>query len=457
MTAIARPARAQAPSRPRLLQAVIDAFQQPDIRRKLLYTIGLLIVFRFVAHVPIPGVNSSVLEQAFENNAILGFLNLFSGGALRQLSVAALGVYPYITASIVMQLLVPIIPSLQALSREGEQGRNRIQLYTHYLAVPMALAQGYAQLVILDQSANGVLTYDVSLTGPGALPTLSAVVSMAAGTMFLVWLGELITENGIGNGVSLIIFGGIVAGLPTLLPKIASSSVGFFGIIALLAIGVLVLASIVFMQEAQRRIPVQYARSVFRSGRMYRQSGQSHIPLRVNSAGMIPLIFAFSVVIFPPAAADFLRKQTDTAWVQSLANFIVHWFGPGISRSSAAPGFMITVFFLVVIFTFFYTLVVFQQQNLAENLQKNGGFIPGIRPGRPTGEYIMRVLVRITWAGAIFLGIVAIIPYLVTSFVNVQSLTLSSTGLIIVVGVVLDTMRQLEAQLMMRNYEGFIR
>ena len=455
MTAIARPARparAQAPTRPRLVQAVLDAFQQPDIRRKLLYTIGLLVVFRFVAHVPIPGVNPALLEQAFEDNAILGFLNLFSGGALRNLSVAALGVYPYITASIVIQLLVPIIPSLQAISREGEQGRKRIQLYTHYLAVPMAVAQGYSQLIILEQAGA---VGGVGFTGPEALPTLAAGISMTAGTMFLVWIGELITENGIGNGISLIIFGGIVAGLPTLLPSIASSSVGLFGIGAMLVIGFLVLASIVFVQEAQRRIPVQYARSVFRSGRMYRQSGQSHIPLRVNSAGMIPLIFAFSVVIFPPAFADFLRNQSDIAWVQNAANFIVDWFSP--QSRTASPAFMATIFVMVVIFTFFYTLVIFQQQNLAENLQKNGGFIPGIRPGRPTAEYIMRVLVRITWGGAIFLGIVAIIPYLATSFTDVQQLTLSSSGLIIVVGVVLDTMRQLEAQLMMRNYEGFIR
>lgn len=455
MTAIARPARparAQAPTRPRLLQAVIDAFQQPDIRRKLLYTIGLLVVFRFVAHVPIPGVDKALLEQAFENNAILGFLNLFSGGALRNLSVAALGVYPYITSSIIMQLLVPIIPTLQSLSREGEQGRRQIQRYTHYLAVPMAVVQGYSQLIILEQAGA---VHGVGFTGPDALPTLSAVVSMTAGTMFLVWLGELITENGIGNGISLIIFGGIVAGLPTLLPSIANSSVGFFGIGGLLAIGLLALASIVFVQEAQRRIPVQYARSVFRSGRMYRQSGQSHIPLRVNSAGMIPLIFAFSIVIFPAYAAQYLQDQTDVAWVQNIAGFVVDWFSP--QRRQASPAFLATVFLLVVVFTFFYSLVVFQQQNLAENLQKNGGFIPGIRPGRPTAEYIMRVLVRITWAGAIFLGVIAIVPYLATNFFNVQSLTISSSGLIIVVGVVLDTMRQLEAQLMMRNYEGFIR
>ena len=451
MTTIAR-ARAPQPSRPRLLQAMVDAFGQPDVRQKLLYTIGLLVVFRFVAHVPIPGVNPDLLDQAFQNNAILGFLDLFSGGALRQLSVAAMGVYPYISASIVMNLLIPIVPSLTALSREGEQGRQRIQLYTHYLAVPMALVQGYSQLIILEQA--GAVS-GVGFTGPDALPTISAVISMTAGTMFLVWIGELITENGIGNGISLIIFSGIVAGAPTLIPNILNSNAGLFGLIILLGAGVLVLASIVFMQEAQRRVPVQYARSVFRSGRMYRQSGQSHIPLRVNSAGMIPIIFAFSIVIFPPFVADFLRNQVESGWIVTASDFVVDWFSP--QTQAASPVFMATIFVLVVVFTFFYTLVIDQQQNLAENLQKNGGFIPGIRPGRPTAEYIMRVLVRITWAGAIFLGIVAILPYMATSFLDIQSLRISSSGLIIVVGVVLDTMRQLEAQLMMRNYEGFIR
>ena len=454
----ARTARAQPPGRPRLLQALIDAFQQPDIRQKLLYTIGLLVVFRFVAHIPIPGVNPFFLDQAFDNNAILGFLNLFSGGALRNLSVAALGVYPYITASIIMQLLVPIVPSLQAISREGEQGRNRIQLYTHYLAVPMAVVQGYSQLIILEQAqAVG----GVGFTGPDALPTLSAVISLTAGTMFLVWLGELITENGIGNGISLIIFGGIVAGLPTMIPSIATSSLGLFGIGAMIVIGLFILAAIVFVQEAQRRIPVQYARSVFKSGRMYRQSGQTHVPLRVNSAGMIPLIFAFSIVIFPAAMADFMRNQTDVVWVQNISNFVVDWFSPQGVGNVVSPAFMVTVFLLVMVFTFFYTLVVFQQQNLAENLQKNGGFIPGIRPGRPTAEYIMRVLVRITWAGAIFLGLIAVVPYMlpyvITGLRSNTALTLGSTSLLIIVGVVLDTMRQLESQLMMRNYEGFIR
>lgn len=439
--------RAQQAPRPRLLQAVIDAFQQPDLRRKLLFTFGMLVVFRFVAHVPIPGIDPGLLKQAFENNAILGFLNLFSGGALRNLSVAAMGVYPYITASIIMQIMIPIVPTLQALSKEGEQGRNKIQLYTHWLAVPLAVVQGYSQLIVLERS-NAIS--GVGLTGSEALPTVAAIASMAAGTMFLVWLGELITENGIGNGISIIIFAGIVAGLPSLLPNIASSSVGLAGIGLMVVLIIGLLAAIVFVQEAQRRIPVQYARSLFRGGRMYRQSGATHIPLRVNSAGMIPLIFAYSLVIFPSGAAQAFQGS-DTAWVRNTADFIVNVFTP-----NQAPYYLM-VFVLVVVFTFFYTLVIFQQQNLAENLQKQGGFIPGIRPGRPTQEYIMRVLVRITWAGAIFLGLVAVVPFFVTRLTDVQSLTISSTGLIIVVGVVLDTMRQLEAQLLMRDYGGFIR
>jgi preprotein translocase subunit SecY len=439
--------RTQQAQRPRLLQALVDAFQQPDLRRKLLFTFAMLVVFRFVAHVPIPGIDSKLLKQAFENNAILGFLNLFSGGALRNLSVAALGVYPYITASIIIQIMIPIVPSLQALSKEGEQGHNKIQMYTHYLTVPLAVIQGYSQLIVLQRS--GAIS-GIGLTGSDALPTLSAIISMTAGTMFLVWLGELITENGIGNGVSIIIFSGIVAALPSMLPTIASSSAGLagIGVMVLLIIGLL--AAIVFIQEAQRRVPVQYARSLFRGGRMYRQSGATHIPLRVNSAGMIPLIFAYSLVIFPAGAAQAFQSSS-TPWVKHTADFIVNVFTP-----RGGPYYLM-VFLLVVVFTFFYTLVIFQQQNLAENLQKQGGFIPGIRPGRPTQEYIMRVLVRITWAGGIFLGLVAVVPFFFTRFTNVQQLSISSTGLIIVVGVVLDTMRQLEAQLLMRDYGGFIR
>ena len=455
--------RQAAASRPRLLQAVFDALQQPDIRKKLMFTAAMLVVFRFTAHIPIPGVDPAAIEKAVSQSQILGLFNLFSGGALRRLSVAALGVYPYITASIIMQLVTPIVPSLQNLQKEGEQGRHRLELYQHWMTVPLCFVQGYAQLVILHSqvtsSAGTSAMFNPSISGNDALPTVTALFALTAGTMFLVWIGELITENGIGNGVSVIIFGGIVAGMPSLLNNVFNSSVGIFGIVLLTILAVLLIAAIVFMQEATRKIPVQYAKSVFRAGKMYRQSGQSHIPLRVNSAGMIPLIFAFSIVILPATVFQFVLNSSSTPWIRSVANFFIDTFSPGSggSRSGGSPGFYAAVFILVVAFSFFYTFVTYTQQNLAENLQKQGGFVPGIRPGRPTHDYIQRVLARITWAGAIFLGIVAVIPYLATSWFNVGSLTISSTGLLIVVGVVLDTMKQLEAQLLMRNYEGFIR
>ena len=439
----------QVSERPRLLQAGIDAFQQPDVRRKIVFTIGMLLIFRFVAHIPVPGVDSDALRTVFDGNAILGFMNIFSGGALENLSVAALGVYPYITATIVMQLATPLIPRLQALSQEGEAGRNKLQRYQNYFTVPLAAFQGYAQLVLIQQ-LGGI--ENIGFTGGNALPTLATIFSLVAGTMFLVWLGELISEHGVGNGISLIIFGGIVAGLPSLIGRgvLTGTGAALGGLLLLIGITVAVVALIVYFQEAQRRIPVQYARSTFRGGRMYRQQGQSHIPLRVNSAGMIPLIFAFSIMIFPPLAAQFVSETSDVGWITSIAGFVETALTP------TGLLYWVLVFIMVVVFTFFYAMVLFQQQNLAENLQRQGGFIPGIRPGRPTQEYITRVLMRITWGGAFFLGFVAVLPFFATSLTNVQALQISAAGLLIVVGVVLDTMRQIEAQMVMRNYEGFI-
>lgn len=436
-------------TRPRLLQAGIDAFSQPDVRRKILFTIAMLLVFRFVAHVPVPGVEREALQSTFDDNAILGFLNIFSGGALQNMSVAALGVYPYITATIVMQLATPLIPRLQALSQEGESGRQRIQLYQHWMTVPLAAFQGYAQLLLI-QSFGGISSIGFGVDT--ALPTIATLFTMVAGTMFLVWLGELITESGVGNGVSLIIFGGIVAGMPGLVGRglLTSSGTALGSILLLTAITLAVVALIVYFQEAQRRIPVQYARSSIKGGRMYRQQGQSHVPLRVNSAGMIPLIFAFSIMIFPPVVAQFVATTADVGWVVSIAEF----FQAALSPTGVL--YWALVFVMVVAFAFFYTMVVFQQQNLAENLQRQGGFVPGIRPGRPTQEYIMRVLIRITWGGAFFLGFIAVLPFLATGLTGVQALQISAVGLLIAVGVVIDTMRQLEAQMMMRNYEGFI-
>jgi preprotein translocase subunit SecY len=391
-------------------------------------------------------VDHQALSQAFESQAILGFLDLFSGGALANLSVAALGVYPYITASIVMQILVPVIPGLKSLSQEGEYGRQRINQFTHWLAVPIAFMQGWGQLTLLNQS--GVLR---DITFGLNLPTLAMVVSMVAGTLFLVWLGELITERGLGNGISLIIFGGIVARFPQVVGQGFLQSGQAAGLLLLGVFAFVVIYSIVLFTEAQRRVPVQYGRSVFRGGRMQRQSGSTFLPLRVNSAGMIPLIFAFSIVILPGTIANYFTNPLNEGIVSRLAQFMANSLDP------SAFGYWVVVFVLVVVFTFFYTIVTFQQQDLAGNLQRNGGFIPGIRPGKPTQDYLMRVLVRITWGGAFFLGIIAVLPFFITAATDVRSLTLSSTSLLIMVGVALDTMRQLESQLLMRNYEGFIK
>jgi len=405
----------------------------------------MLALYRLVAHIPIPGINQAQLDNLFNNNELLGFLDLFSGGALSRMSIVALGVFPYITASIVVQLLTPVIPQLQQISREGEGGRVKINRLVHWLTVPIALAQAFGQLVLLQQS--NVLT-NVGLSSANVLPTMAAILSMTAGTMFLVWLGELITERGIGNGISLIIFSGIVVSFPGLITQGFLSNDNILGIGFFVLIGVLIIALIVLFNEAARRIPVQYGRSVFRSGRMYRQSGASYIPLRINSAGMIPLIFAFSIVILPGTIATYFA--TSGGLLGNIGAFFAGLFTP------TAPLYWVLVFILVVMFTFFYTLVVFNQQNLAESLQRNGGFVLGIRPGRPTQDYLNRVILRITMGGALFLGFVAIVPYLASLLTNIQAMTLSSTSLLIMVGVGLDTLRQLEAQLMMRNYEGFL-
>ena len=441
---------AQPAQRPRLLQAMVDAFRQEDVRRKLLFTLAMLVVFRFVAHVPIPNVDRDALDAAFEGNALLDFLSIFSGGALQNLSVAALGVYPYITASIIVQILTPLVPQFRALSEEGEQGRRRLQVYTHWLAVPMAFVQGYGQIVFINSQGTPVVDDFGIFDHP--MGTLATLLTLSAGTMFLVWLGELITENGIGNGVSVIIFGGIVANLPSQIPNLTTQSIIAVAGFAFFAVALIFL--VVFFQEAQRRVPVQYARSAFRGGRMYRQQGQSHIPLRVNMAGMIPLIFAFSIMILPPIIASYFSDSS--GFGGSVARFLLDQFQGG--RGGGGKGaYWLILFLMVVGFTFFYTMVQYQQQQIAKNLQRQGAFIPGIRPGPPTEAYLIRVVTRITWAGAFFLGFVAVLPFFIALATDVRALTVSTTGFLIVVAVVLDTMKQLEAQLLMRNYEGFIR
>lgn len=431
-----------------MIDAIVNAFRVPDVRAKLLFTFGILVIFRFLAHIPVPGVNAQALAELFRTNQLLGMLNLFSGGGLADFSIVAMGVYPYITATIILQLLIPIIPQLEALSKEGESGRAKINQYMHIATVPLAALQAFGTVQFINTSTSTTIIRDFDL-GSNPIPTLSIIISMVAGTVLLVWMGELITQNGVGNGVSIIIFAGIVATLPQFVAQSLVAPANFLALVIFALLGLATVAAIVYVYEGQRRIPVQYARRL-RGTRWY-GGGSTHIPLKVNSAGMIPLIFASSIMIFPGTLASYF-VGVENELIAGAARLIYDTFYVGTSWLYWALYFV-----MVVAFTFFYTLVIFQQQNIAENLQKSGAFIPGIRPGRPTAEYLYRVLTRITWGGAVFLGVVAVLPFLSQHITNVQALTLSSTGLLIVVGVVLDTIRQLEAQLLMRNYRGFIR
>ena len=431
-------------TRPRLVQAMMDILTLPDLRRKILFTLGILVVFRFIAHVPLAGVDIAKLQEFFAGNLLFGMLDLFSGGAMTNFSVAALGVYPYITSSIIMQLLVPVIPRLQALSQEGELGSHKINRITHIITIPLAAFQGYAMIALLRAR-------EVTIEPLGALTIASIIMTMVAGTMFLVWLGELITERGIGNGISIIIFGGIVAGVPGIVGRgIVDARAGNpGGLIAYIILTLAMLALIVIFVEAHRRIPVQYARSTFRGGRMYRQSGSTYIPLRVNTAGMIPLIFALALMQLPATIATFFMNpigQDPNFW-----NTIYSLF-----QSNTAL-YNVLYFALVIGFAFFYTMVIFEQMNLPQTLQQQSGFIPGVRPGKATADYLNAVIKRITFGGALFLAVVAVMPFIAQKITGVTALVIQSTAMLIAVGVALDTMKQLEAQLTMRRYEGFLK
>lgn len=431
-------------TRPRPVQAMMDILTLPDLRRKILFTLGILVVFRFITHVPLAGVDLAALQEFFKNNLLFGMLDLFSGGAMEKFSVAAMGVYPYITSSIIMQLLVPVIPRLQALSQEGELGSQKINRITHLLTVPLAALQSYAMIALLRAQ-------EVTIEPLGSLTIASIIITMTAGTMFLVWLGELITERGIGNGISIIIFGGIVTDLPAIVGRGIVAAVGGNpgGLIAYIIITVAMVVLIVIFVEAHRRIPVQYARSTFRGGRMYRQSGSTYIPLRVNTAGMIPLIFAIALMQLPGTIAQFFMNPTGAG--PNFWNTIYHVF-------QANTGVYNGLYFALVIgFTFFYTMVIFEQMNLPQTLQQQSGFIPGVRPGKATADYLNAIIKRLTFGGALFLALVAIIPFIATKITNTPNLGIQSTAMLIAVGVALDTMKQLEAQLTMRRYEGFLK
>lgn len=425
-----------------MFTALIDAFRAPDLRGKILFTLGMLVVFRFLAHVPLPGVDQVRLQNVLGDNQLLSLLDLFSGGGLARFSVVALGVNPYINSSIIMTLLNQTIPALTALSKEGEYGRNKINQYTRMLTVPMALLQGIGVSVFMQR--QGV----IPAFGFSDLPfTLSVLATLVAGTLVLMWLGELISEKGIGNGISFIIFAGIVGRFPQTIEQTLAvqDNVALLIFYALIAVGVI--AAIVFIQEGQRRIPVQYAKRV-RGTRMY-SGGSTHIPLRVNSAGVIPIIFAISILLLPSQIAQYFTAS-ETDWLRDASQFIVAAFQNIVVYNSL-------YFLLVVAFTFFYTAFTFVPTDVADNIKRYGGFIPGIRPGRPTADFLQRVVTRITIAGALFLGTVAVMPTLIGDLTQVQTLRLGGTSILIVVGVVVETMKQLEAQLLMRSYEGFIR
>lgn len=431
-----------------MLEATINAFRIPELRRRIIFTLVILVIFRFIATIPIPGVDREALSTLLEQNQLLGVLNLFSGSTLSNFSIAALGVYPYITASIIVQLLTPIIPQWEELSKEGEQGRKQLNRYQMWLTVPLAVLQGYGQIILMQN--QGVISNFGLFDADTWLSSVAILLTLVAGTMVLVWFGELITESGIGNGISVIIFGGIVASLPGSVGNLlfgGSFQDNVIGTAAFLVLALFTIVGIVLLNEGQRRIPVHHAKRV-RRGRMYGGSS-THIPLKVNSAGMIPLIFAVSIMVMPGLVATFLTGS-ERGWLRDLSGDLANFFDPSTLQYQAV------FFVMVVLFTYFYTMVVFQQQNIAENLQRQGAFIPGIRPGNHTHRYLTGVVTRITLVGALGLGIVAVLPYFISELTGIQTLFLGATSMLIIVGVAIDTMRQLEAQLMMRNYEGFL-
>jgi len=423
-----------------MLQTILNAFTVQDIRKKLMFTAAILALYRLGAYIPSPGVDASTIkeiEDQFSGSNILGFLNLFSGGSLSRLSLFALGIMPYITASIILQLLTVVVPQLERLQKEGEVGQQKITQYTRYLTVGLAFGQsiGYVFLFQSFQDSAGT-----SVVGELTAQKLFLIcITLTAGCTLLMWMGELITQRGIGNGISLMIFASIVAGLPGGLSAWWNSPDPVF-VVMMPFVALAVIVAIVFVQEGQRRIPVQYAKRVV--GRKMTSGGSTYLPLRVNMAGVIPVIFAASIMAFPPTVGQLLN----TPAALDFAAF----FSPN------SWAYVVGEVFFIIIFTYFYTAVTFNPVDQADNLKKYGGFIPGVRPGRPTAEYLDRILSRLTFPGALYLGAVAALP---TILINQTSADFffGGTSILIVVGVALDTVKQLEAQLMMRNYEGFLK
>jgi preprotein translocase subunit SecY len=422
-----------------LVKKLKQIWKARDLRNNILFVLAMLVIFRFAAHVPVPGVDTTALRDFFANNEMFGILNMFSGGSMENFSIVMMGIGPYITASIIFQLLAMIVPALEEMQKE-ESGRAKINMWTRWLTVPMSLMQSFGMISLLKNSGTGVLG-DVN-----AFTYISMLVIITAGTIFLMWIGELITERKVGNGISLLIFAGIVAGLPQAFSNIFNTytSQNLMALIGFAAVGIVTVVGVVIISEGQRNIPVQYAKQV-RGGRMFGGT-RSHLPLRVNMAGVIPIIFAISVVLFPSMIARFFI-QAKTAWIAAAATKTI-----AIFENQLIYG--IIYFILVFAFTYFYTEVIFHPDRIAENLQKQGGFIPGIRPGRHTSEYLANTTYKIILVGALFLALIAVLPLIMQSFTGMQSLAIGGTSLLIVVSVVIETVKQIEAQLSMREYEA---
>jgi preprotein translocase subunit SecY len=431
-----------------VLGAFANAFRTPDLRKKLLFVLLIIVIFRAGSQIPAPGVNVANVDTCLnqlEDSSLYSLINLFSGGALLQLTIFALGIMPYITASIILQLLVVVIPRLEALKKEGQAGQTKITQYTRYLTLGLALLQATG-IVALARSGNLLQGCSLDLLHDNGTSTfLVLVMTMTAGTAVIMWLGELVTDRGIGNGMSILIFTQVVATFPTALWAVQKSQ-GWWTFGFVMVIGLVLVAAVIFIEQAQRRIPVQYARRMV--GRKMFGGSSTYIPLKVNQAGIIPVIFASSLLYLPAMAVQF-NNSSDSRWIGYLQDYFV---------SGSHPVYMITFFLLIVFFTYFYVSITFNPEEVADNMKKYGGFIPGIRAGKPTEDYLSYVLSRITLPGALYLGLIALIPLIALVLIDAnQNFPFGGTSILIMVGVALDTVKQIESQLQQRNYEGFLR
>ncbi|MFF2547228.1 preprotein translocase subunit SecY [Kitasatospora sp. NPDC058063] len=436
-----------------MLSAFARAFQTPDLRKKLLFTLGIMVLFRLGSHIPIPGVSFTAVNECVKetkNSGLFGLVNLFSGGALLQLTIFALGIMPYITASIILQLLTVVIPRLEMLKKEGQAGQAKITQYTRYLTIALAVLQGTGIVATASSGAlfSGCPLANEIVPDTGVFRIAVMVLTMTAGTTVIMWLGELITDRGIGNGMSLLIFTSIAAQFPSSMWAIKQSGTiggGWVEFLSVVAVGVIVVMLVIFVEQAQRRIPVQYAKRMI--GRRAFGGTSTYIPLKVNQAGVIPVIFASSLLYIPALVVQLTNSQAGWAtWIRT--NFV----------KGDHPIYMATYFLLIVFFAFFYVAISFNPEEVADNMKKYGGFIPGIRAGRPTAEYLNYVLTRITWPGSLYLGLIALIPMIaLVAFGQQTNFPFGGTSVLIVVGVGLETVKQIESQLQQRNYEGFLR